>query len=151
MSAYLVDTNVFVYARGGEHAYREPCRSVLRAAASGQVTLHASVELVQEFAHVLLRRAVDRADALLEIDEVRCQCRLHAFDGDVLRIAFELLGRYSQLGVRDAVHAATALRVGVEHVLSTDRAFDDMSEVTRVDPKQLRWPPPSGSTYAGRR
>lgn len=134
MSTYLVDTNVFVYARGGEHRYRAPCRAVLRAAANGIISLDASVELVQEFANVMLRRPVDRRHALAEIDEVRSQCRLHAFDQRVLRDALDLVATYSHLGVRDAVHAATARAAGVRQLLSTDRAFDTVAEVERVDP-----------------
>lgn len=134
MSRYLVDTNVFVYARGREHPYREPCRAVLEAARDGLVVLEASVEVVQEFAHLLLRRVQDRAEALAEVTELRSQCRVHAFDLAVLRGALELLGRYPQLGVRDAVHAATAVRAGIGQIISTDQAFDPVREVVRVDP-----------------
>lgn len=134
MNRYLVDSNVFLYARGEEHPYREPCRVLLRAAADGRLMLEASVEVVQEFGHVLLRRGVDRSSALEEIDEVRSQCRLHAFDADVLARALGLLRAYDSLGVRDAVHAATAMQAGLDSILSTDRAFDTVEEVTRVDP-----------------
>lgn len=134
MSEHLVDTNVFVYARGGSHPYRDPCRRVLRAVADGAVTLHASVVLVQEFAHLLLRRASDREHALTEVEEARSVCRLHDFDAAVWEGATELLHRYPRLGVRDAVHAATALSTGLETVLSTDRVFDGVEELTRVDP-----------------
>lgn len=134
MSRYVVDTNVFVYARGTDHPYREPCRNVLRAALRGHVILEASVEVVQEFAHLLLRRGIDRSSALAEIAEVRALCHLHPFGDDVLDRATDLLGRYDHLGVRDAVHAATALSVGVGRLLSTDRVFDEVHEVVRSDP-----------------
>lgn len=134
MSRYLVDSNVFLYARGKQHPYRAPCRAVLRAAAQGHVTLEASVEVVQEFTHVLLRRGVERSSALDESDEVRSQCRLHAFDADVLVLALGLLATHDSLDVRDAVHAATAIHSGVSRILSADRVFDDVAGVTRVDP-----------------
>lgn len=134
MSRYLLDTNVFVYARGRAHPYRDPCRSVLRAARGGHIEAEASVEVVQEFAHLLLRRALERAQALEEADEVRSQCRLHPFDADVLQRALWLLGRYPALGARDAVHAATALEAGVGRIVSVDRVFDSLSELERIDP-----------------
>lgn len=140
MSRYLLDTNVFVYARGQAHPYRDPCRSVLRAARDGIIQLEASVEVVQEFAHLLLRRAVDRGQALEEAAEVRGQCRLHAFDAEVLQRALSLLGRYPGLGARDAVHAATALEAGVGRIVSIDRMFDSLSEVDRVDPAAAEAP-----------
>jgi predicted nucleic acid-binding protein len=133
---YLVDTNVFLYARGKDHPYRDPCRAVLRAAGDRHLVLEASVEVVQEYAHILLRRGVDRSSALEEIDEVRSQCRLHAFDVAVLMHATRLLRQYEGLGVRDAVHAATAVQAGLTQVLSADHVFDVVEEVTRVDPAQ---------------
>jgi predicted nucleic acid-binding protein len=134
VNRYLVDSNVFLYARGNHHHYREPCRAVLRAAARGHLVLEASVGVVQEFAHVLLRRGVDRTSALEEIDEVRSQCRVHAFDVDVLTRALTLLRAHPTLGVRDAVHAATAIHAGLASIVSADHAFDTVEDVKRVDP-----------------
>jgi uncharacterized protein len=135
---FLVDTNVFLYARGQDHPYREPCRAVLRAAAQGDLELEASVEMVQEFTHVLLRRGVERSVAIDQTNEVRSQCKIHPFDVPVLDQVTALLGRHPRLGVRDAVHLATAVRSGLTVILSTDRIFDSVDEVTRVDPTALR-------------
>jgi uncharacterized protein len=137
VTAYLVDTNVFLYARGRDHPYREPCRGVLRAAQHGLLALEGSVELVQEFAHVLLRRGHDRRMALEEAAEVRAQCVLHDFDDEVLVGALRLLHRHAELGVRDAIHAATAVHVGLDRIVSVDAAFDAVTEVRRVDPGDL--------------
>lgn len=41
---------------------------------------------------------------------------------------------YPALGVRDAVHAATALRAGLSSIVSADLAFDTIEEVLRIDP-----------------
>lgn len=106
---------------------------MLRATADQAIALAASIELVQEFAHVLLRRSTDRAEALAEIDEVRAQCRLHALDAQVLDVVLDVM-RDAQVGVRDAVHAATALVAGHVRVLSADRVFDRIEQVARVDP-----------------
>lgn len=136
----LVDTNVFLYARGGDHPYRDPCRAVLRAAGEGKVELVASVEVFQELAHVLLRQRSDRLGVVDEVDEARSLCRLYAFDRHVLQIALDLVARYEQLGVRDAVHAGTAIAAGVTSLVSADRAFDTVAEVRRIDPRDLRAP-----------
>ena len=135
MTGYVVDTNVFLYARGGEHRYRQPCRRVLQGVIEGHVQLHASVEVVQEFVHVLLRRGVTRPEAVDEATEVRRQCRMHAFDGQVLSLALGLLRHYPALIARDAVHAATAMALGVPQLLSADQVFDSVAEVDRVDPE----------------
>lgn len=137
MSRYLLDTNVLLYARGGDHPYRRPCRRILLAAGDGALQLTASIELIGEYTHVLLRRGVDRTSVLEEVAEVRGLCRPVAFDADVLDRATALLRRHDGLGVRDAVHAATALHLGGLPVLSTDRVFDRLDEVRRVDPTEV--------------
>lgn len=135
VNRYLVDTNVFLYARGKDHPYRAPCRAVLRVARDKKLVLEGSIEVVQEFSYVLLQRGLDRSSALEEADEVRSQCRqLHAFDIDVLAQAIILLRTYEQLGVRDAIHGATAMRAGLTSILSADSVFDALDEVNRVDP-----------------
>lgn len=131
---YLVDTNVFLYARGGDHPYRAPCRHILTGVRDGELHLLASVELVQEFAHVLLRRGVERSLVMDEAGEVRRQCTLHPFDGEVLTVALGLLRHHPGLEARDSVHAATAMAAGVPRILSADRVFDGLKEVERVDP-----------------
>lgn len=134
MTRVLIDTNVFLYARGRAHDHRDPCRAVLRAAAQGSVRLEASVEVVQEFTHVLIRRGIDRSSAVIQAQEVGAQCLLHAFDEDVLARALALVAANPTLGMRDAVHAATALGTDIEHVVSADRVFDSVEGITRVDP-----------------
>jgi predicted nucleic acid-binding protein len=136
----MVDTNVFLYARGAAHPYRQPCRQILTAARDGVIALDASVEIVQEYTHVLLRRAIPRSQALDEADEVARQCRLHAFDHPVLTRSLSLLRRHPALGVRDAVHAATALTVDLDQIISTDRVFDDVDGLTRLDPSSTSSP-----------
>ncbi len=137
---FLVDTNVFLYARGAEHPYRVPCRQILQTAANGVIALECSVEVVQEYAHVLLRRAMPRDAALDEADEIGRQCRLHPFDPAVLSTALDLLRRHPDLGVRDAVHASTALSAGLDAIISTDRVFDQVAALRRVDPGDARAP-----------
>ena len=134
MRRYAVDTNIFLYARGSGHPYREPCRQLIDAARRTVVTLEASVELAQEFGHVLLRRGLPREDAMDEVDDVRTLCRLHPFDREVLSRAVTLLRSSASLGTRDAVHAATAIQAGLSHIVSADRALDDVPGLTRLDP-----------------
>ncbi len=137
---FLVDTSIFLYARGVDHPYRTPCREVLRTAADGGIALDGSVEVVQEYVHVLLRRAMPRQAALDEADEVSRQCRLHPLDAAVLTTSLRLLRGHADLGVRDAVHAATALSAGLDMIISTDRVFDRVDGLTRLDPADASAP-----------
>ena len=66
--------------------------------------------------------AVDLCDEVLPID-VKQTTR-----------ALELLLEHRELTPRDAIHVATMEHHGLELLLSTDRDFDGLSQVERVDP-----------------
>lgn len=131
-----VDTSVLALAAGGDHPLREPCRRVVTAAAAGTLEFHASVEMVQEFVFHRLRR-VPRADAVAQARQAGALCVLHAFDADVLGRALDLVAS-AGIGGRDAVHAATALALGFEEIVSADRDFDVVPGLRRIDPEAVR-------------
>jgi predicted nucleic acid-binding protein len=60
-------------------------------------------------------------------------CVLHPFDEVVLARALDLVMN-SVLGGRDAVHAATALSLGFDHIVSADRDFDAAPGLRRIAP-----------------
>jgi predicted nucleic acid-binding protein len=131
---FLYDTAVFLYARGADHPYRGACRRLVELAGEGRLVGEASVELVQEYAHVRLRRGADRGAVAAEARAVAAVCRLHPFDGDVLDLAVHLLVATDALGGRDAVHAATALHHRIGVIVSPDRVFDRVDALQRIDP-----------------
>jgi uncharacterized protein len=131
---FLYDTSVFVYARGAEHEHREPCRDLVRLAAQGVLTGEASVELIQEYAHILRRRGLDGTRVREQARDVAGLCLLHDFGEDDLRLALNLVATHPGLRVRDAVHAATALRRGISAIVSPDRDFDGIAGLERLDP-----------------
>jgi predicted nucleic acid-binding protein len=53
---------------------------------------------------------------------------------EVMRRMPALVERYSQLAARDLVHVATCLTFGIATVVSTDRGFDDVEQLARIDP-----------------
>lgn len=106
----------------------------MERASRGELAGEASVELVQEFAHVRMRRHADREGALALTRSVAELCDLHDFERRDLPLVLTLLRQHERLHVRDAVHAATALNHGIELILSPDRAFDALAGLERVDP-----------------
>jgi uncharacterized protein len=131
---FLYDTSVFVYARGSEHEYREPCRHLVRCAAQGVLAGEASVEMIQEYAHILRRRGIDGLQVREQARDVAALCLLHDFGEGDLRLALNLVATHPVLRVRDAVHAATALRRGISAIVSPDRDFDGIAGLERIDP-----------------
>lgn len=135
-SLIWVDTSVLAYAAGGTHPQREPCRRLVAAAATRSVELHASVEMVQELLFHRVRRTA-RAEAVAQARFAADLCVLHPFDGALLSRALELVA-VSELGGRDAVHAAAALLAGFTEIVSADRDFDAVPGLARRDPLELR-------------
>jgi len=135
VTRFLFDTAVFLYARGREHEYRESCRQLVRLSEDGALAGEASVELVQEFAHVLRRRGLDGPTVRDQALAVASLCRLHDVEEPDLRLALSLVASVPALGMRDAVHAATALHRGIGVVVSPDRAFDRITGLERLDPR----------------
>jgi len=74
---FLYDTSIFIYAFGGDHPYRDPCREIVHRATAGVLQGEASVDLLQEFAHQRIRRTGERGSAGQDHPERR-QARLAA-------------------------------------------------------------------------
>jgi len=90
--------------------------------------------MVQEFVHVRRRRNPDLRRASREAVFVSGLCQLHAFEEDDLSLALDLLATYERLDGQDAVFAATALNRDVGAILTSDRVFDDVLGLERIDP-----------------
>jgi uncharacterized protein len=127
------DSSIFLYATGGDHPYRDSCRELVAALGDRRVLGHVNAELLQELAHVRGRRS-PRGDAAAFARAAASATTVHACErADALR-ALDLYEAHPELDMRDAVHAATALRTGVTTIVATDRAFDVVAGLTRLDP-----------------
>lgn len=134
MRPFLFDTNIFLYAVGADHPYREPCRAILTLAREKSLAGDASIELIHEFAHLRMRRSGDIRRSLAEAEDVASICRLHDFERRDLGMALQLIRRHQLPDFRDGIFAATALNRGIDVVLSADSGFDVVDSLERVDP-----------------
>lgn len=130
----LLDTAVFVYAIGVDHPYREACRLLLEPNPSRGFRAEASVQAVQELLHQRTRRTGDRASAAQAAEEAASFCVLHDLTVDDLLTGLRLYTATPRLDARDALHAATALNRGIDTIISSDTAFDDVVGLRRLDP-----------------
>jgi predicted nucleic acid-binding protein len=138
LKRFLYDTSIFVYALGGEHSYRDPCREIVRLAAAGDLQGEASADLLQELAHQRLRRTGDRAGAASASRNVAKLVRLHQVEPADVQRGIDLFEENASLDARDAVFAALALNREIDAILSTDRAFEDVDGLERIDPVDAR-------------
>jgi predicted nucleic acid-binding protein len=128
----VLDTTVLVYAVGGEHPFREPCRELVDAVAGGTAAT-TTVEVLQELAHVWARRR-GRDDAVrLARDYHELLAPLLVVGEDDLHDGLRLYARSERLGSFDAVLAATAGRANANAIVSADAAFAE-ADVAHVIP-----------------
>jgi len=121
---FFLDANIIMYAVGGPHLYREPCRKVLAAVEADAIDVVTNVEVLQEILHRY--RALgdpDRAEQAFLRAKTLCEVVLPVRLRD-MDLAVTLLRQSPSLRTRDAIHAATMLHAGLRRILTTDRHFD---------------------------
>lgn len=130
----VLDTTVLVYAKGSDHPLRDPCRDLIGAVVSGRLRATTSTEVIQEFAHVRAkRRGVADATALAR-DYAELLAPLLVIDSEQLQRGLSLFEATPGLGAFDAVLAAAALENRARHLVSADRAFERVTEMSYVFP-----------------
>lgn len=133
MSRALVDANVFLYALGTEHRYRDPCRDLVARLARAEIAGELSVEILQEVVHVRRRRGDPQASERAR-EIVAWDVPVHSLELEDLVVALTLLDEHPDLPTRDAVHVATARNRGIDLIISTDTDFDRLPGLERIDP-----------------
>lgn len=134
MSAF-VDTSVLMYAAGADHPLRGPCVAVMRAVDEGRIEAVTSAEVVQEILHRYLAiRRPDIADALAR-STLDTFAPVLPITHALMRRVPDLGQRYPDLSARDVIHVATCIHEGITEIISTDRGFDGVSELRRIDPE----------------
>lgn len=136
--ALFLDTCVPLYAAGSDHPYKEACARIVLAVANGEVKAVTDAEVIQEIAyrfHAIGRRSegLELAANFLDLME-----RVLSVTRDHAARSLELQQTYPFLPPRDAIHVAVMIGADVEQILTADRHFDRVREVTRVDPMQFR-------------
>lgn len=133
----LIDANVFIYARGQPHPYRDPCRRLLANVRAGREHANTDTEALQEVMYIYWYRRREEIglrylDRLLNLFEAP-----FSVDHAIMLGARSVLGRHPRLDPRDAIHAAVVITHRLDGVISTDRGFDRIPGVTRFDPMDL--------------
>jgi len=133
-STILVDSNIIMYAVGAEHAYRSPCLNALDRIIGENLRAAVSSEIHQEILHRYLSLGLpDKAREVSLNLELIVPTTLPVTLAEIHRVR-ELTERYPRLNARDLIHAAVMLENGLTRILSTDRHFDQLAEIERIDP-----------------
>lgn len=131
----VLDTTVLVYATGGDHALREPCRRLVEGISQGHVEASTTVEVVQEFVHVRARRRGRHDAAALGAAYADLLAPLLPVLGQDLERGLGLYRDSERLGAFDAVLAAAAMARQATCLVSADTAFAGVPGLVHVAPE----------------
>ena len=120
----FVDTNVLMYAVGGDHPLKPDARAFFRDALEGRRYLATSAEVLQELMHAYLPvQRFETLDASLALAE-SCIGVVWPVEQEDVKLARALASRYAGMGARDLLHLACCRRHGAEQIKTFDRALE---------------------------
>ena len=133
----FVDTNVLMYAAGGDHPLRDPCRAIVDGISNRSIQGVTSVEVVREIMHRYI--AINRSEGGVALAERTLDlfAPVLPLTHALVRRVPDLARRYPALSARDLIHLATCIHEGIEEIISTDRSFDAVNEVRRIAPESF--------------
>jgi uncharacterized protein len=119
----FVDTNVLMYAVGGDHPLKHDAREFFREALDTERQLVTSAEVLQELMHAYLPvQRWETLDAALSLAAACIRVVWPVEHEDVL-LARMLAHQQPGLGARDLMHLACCKRRGTETIKTFDRAL----------------------------
>jgi hypothetical protein len=130
----FIDSNIPMYAAGGEHPSKKPSVKLLQRVARGELEAVTDAEVFQEILH--------RFSAIGRLNEgFRLFDAFEMVIGEVLPVELEdvaaarhVLEEHSTIKARDAIHIAIMRRHGISVVYSYDRHFDQLDGIERSEP-----------------
>lgn len=136
---FFLDVNVPMYAAGKPHPYKASCVWVMTEIANGRLEAVIDAEIVQE---ILYRYGAIQQWQI----GVQMAQNLLALVPDVLSVtaadmktAVSHFAQYAPQGVkaRDVIHTAVMQNHQLTHIISTDKHFDQIEGIIRLDPQTL--------------
>ncbi len=138
MELVFLDVNIPMYAAGTEHELKVPSTWIMEEVVEGRLNACIDTEIIQE---VLYRYGAIHqwnvgariARNLLDIIPT-----IYSVTPDDSYNTIELFGTIGPKGIpaRDCIHAAVMKTHGITKILSTDKHFDSIEDVIRLDPME---------------
>ena len=136
----FVDANILMYAAGGDHPLRTPCRQIVDRIGTRALQAATSVEVVQEILHRYLSIGRSAGGIALAEQTMDLFAPVLPMTHALMRRVPDLAARYPSLAARDLIHVATCIHEGITEILSTDRGFDEVRELRRIPPEEFAAP-----------
>lgn len=133
----FIDTNIFMYAAGGDHQNKIPSLKLLHDAAARKIDGCTNVEVLQEILHRY--RSIKRWDDGKEVYTLASAIipKIYAIDKAVLDRCYEIMNKYTDMSARDCLHIAFCRESGIDTICSFDKDFDGIDELNRAEPQTI--------------
>ncbi len=141
---YIIDTSIFMYARGKSHDYKKQCAGLVLALGDGSFEQEYGKPVIDSelFQEVLYRYSlIDKWDTAISLLQ-----DIYILEMDILSVGNKEIEKMIELAVkyrgkdispRDIVHAAVMMTNNIKKIISTDRDLDRISEIQRIDPSEF--------------
>ncbi len=132
----FLDVNVVMYAAGAPHPYKDPCKHILSDVEIGVLTAAVNTEIFQELLYRYSHIKLAEKGLQLCRDILKYPLTIIPVMEADIRLAIDLSDKHRVTGLkpRDAIHAATMKNNGIARLISTDKEFDHVDIVIRIDP-----------------
>lgn len=131
---YFLDTSVFIYAAGKLHQYKDACLFIEELIAKDQIAAVIDTETIQEILyHYKVVKVLDKGIKVARYVQKLVAEILSVTAVDISAM-IKLMEKYPRLDPRDALHGAVMLNNEISKIISTDKAFDIVDGIERVDP-----------------
>ncbi len=115
-SSIFLDANIFMYAAGKPHTYKNPCLHILKDVETQALSAVVNTEIFQELLYRYSHIGVPEKGIQLCHDILRFPLIMLSITKADIQLAIDLFNQYKNTGVkpRDAIHAAS-LKNNVSH------------------------------------
>jgi predicted nucleic acid-binding protein len=127
----LLDSNVLMYAVGGDHPFKPLAAALVSLADTGRFRV--TPRVLEEFGFVYARRGRTRAEAVEFVGEWASSfAPVEYASEEDLAAGFDLWANHSTIDVADGILAAQARRLDAQ-LVSADRGFAEVEELDWID------------------
>ena len=136
---YFLDVNIPMYAAGQDHPHKAASVWILSEIAEGRLNVVIDAEIIQEILYRFGAIGIPQVGTVMATNLLELVPDVLPITVSDVRFAVTLFAQYAARGVkaRDVLHAAVMQNHQLTHIISTDKHYDLMEGLQRVDPGDL--------------
>ena len=123
---FFLDTNVLMYAVGGEHPLKKPSIEILRQAAEEEILAVTDTEVFQEIAYRYWSQKKWSVAVRILRDYQYLFTEIYPIEKGHLDVYYALFNDYDFLSPRDAIHIAVMKAHNLRDIITADASFKDV-------------------------